>query len=126
MTTETTQPPDITDQVIEQRAAVKVLLDLIGQHAELPAPYIIVHAPFPKYQEPAKLDLQLDGPHAFEQWRQALGVATSGVAFHTTSSNSWLAVDFEHQGVGVHLVGFAAPLPAQRAHEPRDRGQVSA
>lgn len=126
MTTQTTEPATVTDRVIEQQKAVQVLLELIGQHEGLPAPYIIVHAPFPKYQEPAKLDLQLDGPDTFELWREALGAPTGGVRFHTTSSNSWLAVDFEHDGVGIHLVGFTAPMPVQRAHEPRNRDEVSA
>lgn len=126
MTTQTTQPPNTTDQAIEQQAAVQVLLDLISQNPSLPAPHVIVHAPFARHQEPARLNFQLDGSHVFEQWRRALDVPTNDVAFYTTSSNSWLAVDFEREGVRIHLVGFTAPLPAQRAHEPRDRGQVSA
>ncbi|MFF7067355.1 hypothetical protein [Streptomyces pseudovenezuelae] len=126
MTTQTTQPPAVTDQVVEQQAAVRVLLDLIGQHPELPAPYIVIHTPSVGYQEPARLNLQLDDPHSFEQWRRTLDIQPSGITFHTTASYSWLAVDFQRDGVSLHLVGFTATLPAQRAHEPRDRNEVSA
>jgi hypothetical protein len=99
-------------------------MDLVDRHEQLPDAYITIHAPFKG--SPARLDLQLDSPHDFEQWRGALAVPAADVKLHTTTSNTWLSADTTHEGVTVHLSGFYVPLTAEQLTAPRDRDEVAA
>jgi len=126
VTTESTQPPALTDRVIEQSAAVQALLNLIGKHPTLPAPYITVHGPMPETNAAAHFDLQLDSPSHFEEWRCALEAPTADVKLFFTASNVWLSIDTEYEGIRVRLSGFNVSLTALHAQAPRDREQVPA
>jgi hypothetical protein len=99
-------------------------MDLVDQHEQLPDAYITIHAPFDDW--PSRLDLQLDSPHDFEQWRSALAVPAADVKLHTTTSNTWLSADTAHQGVTVHLSGFYVPLTHAQLNAPRDTSEVAA
>ncbi|MFJ8791436.1 hypothetical protein [Streptomyces sp. NPDC102462] len=123
MTTETTaiSPPTIGGQL----PAIQALSALAEQHPTLPAAYITVQEPAPRYNTDARLDVQVDGP-AFEAWRTALGADPAAVVLHTTVSNTWLAVDTTYEGVRVHLAGFQGPLSRAQVDAPRDTTAVSA
>ncbi|MFJ8049271.1 hypothetical protein [Streptomyces luteogriseus] len=126
MTTETTQPAQLTGMCRDQVSAVQALLDLIRQHDGLPAPYITVQQPMPEYQFFPRLDLQLDTPSHFEQWRSALEALASDVELHATTSSTWLQVATSFEGICVHLSGFNVPLTSVQAQAPRDRSAVTA
>jgi hypothetical protein len=122
VTTETTAPP--ASPISGQRAAVQALMDLVDQHEQLPDAYITIHAPL--VGVPVRLDMQLDTPHDFEQWRSALAVRAADVKLHTTTSNTWLSADTTHQGVTVHLSGFYVRLTAEQLNAPRGTSEVAA
>lgn len=126
MTTETTQPAQLTGTSRDQLPAIAALLDLARQHRGLPAPYITVQQPMPEYRFFPRLDLQLDSPTHFEQWRVALEAPASAVELHATASSTWLQADTTFAGIGVHISGFNVPLTSVQAQAPRDRSAVTA
>jgi len=126
VTTETTQPAQLTGTCRDQLPAIAALLDLVRQHDGLPAPYITVQQPMPEHHFYPRFDLQLDTPCDFEQWRSALSAPASNVKLHATTSSTWLCVDTTFEGIHVHLSGFNVPLTSVQAQAPRDRSAVTA
>jgi hypothetical protein len=118
VTAETTAP------IAGQRSAVQLLADLIGQHPELPAAYIVVHEPW--RGAPSKLGLQLRTPQAFEQWRTALDVAPGNVTLHFHASDSWLSADTVRESIALNISAHGIRLTADEFTAERDREQVPA
>jgi hypothetical protein len=113
-----------TAPIAGQRSAVQLLANLIGQHAELPAAYIVVHEPW--RGAPSKLLLQLPTPQAFEQWRAALDITPVNVTLHFHASDSWLAGDTVRESIALNITAHGIRLTADEFTAPRDREQVAA
>ena len=118
MTAETTAPIAI------QGSAVQLLADLIEQHANLPAAYIVVNAPF--RGRPSTVDLQLSAPAEFEQWRTALGIGPGDVTLNFHASDSFLDARAVRGGIRLHVYAHGVRLTAAEFTAPRDREQVPA
>ncbi|WP_086768134.1 hypothetical protein [Streptomyces bobili] len=96
----------------EDAPVFEALMALAAEFAELPRPYIVVHGSGPSFV------LQLMHPSHFEAWRDALGLPTSAVKLHGTTS-VWLATSSRFRGVAFELTGHGVPLTAEQANAPQ-------
>ncbi|MFE9764658.1 hypothetical protein ACFYPC_09025 [Streptomyces sp. NPDC005808] len=115
-----------SSQLTVQRSAIQVLADLTVEHPELPAAYITIRAPW--QGEPSRLDLQLDTPTEFEQWRTALGIPSADVVLEPYGRGSWVTVHTVHEGISVTLSAHGILITQDMLTAPRtvDAVEVSA
>ncbi|WP_172384764.1 hypothetical protein [Streptomyces sp. MNP-20] len=101
----------------EQSPAVEALVTLVEMFGSLPGGYIMIHSQ--RYGGPVKLDLQLDAPQDFEQWRTCLRIAPADVALEASPGYTWLSATGRCRGVDVEITGFGVPLTYQQATTPQ-------
>lgn len=100
--------PVINDQL----PAFEALAALAEAFPQLPRPYVVVAS------VGDRVDVQLNSPEAFEEWRAALGVAPASVTLHSYGGSVWLATAVVFGGVPTELRGHGVPLtPAQAAED---------
>lgn len=123
MTTETTHHTDRVSPASVQRSAVQVLADLIDQHPELPAAYVVIHTPWDG--KPSNLTLQLDTPTGFEQWRTALGIAPDDVTLHPYGMDSWVSAEKIHEGIYLDIAAHGIALTDEQLNAPHNTQGVA-
>lgn len=106
----------------EQLSAVQVLADLINRHPDLPAPYVVIQAPFSGFD--VTVDLQVAG-HEFEPWREVLGIEPESVSLHNSQTYTWVAAQVSRAGVCIRLSGYPTPLSPEQADAPRDLSEAT-
>ncbi|WP_432124015.1 hypothetical protein [Streptomyces sp. C10-9-1] len=94
---------------------IEALVYLQATYPHLPAPYITA------YSTGAAVDLALDAPAEFEEWRVALQIPPHSVELHAFGGHVWLTADTTVRGVPVHLAGDEIPLTAEQARTPQPR-----
>lgn len=107
MITETTEP--VEPAISTQLSAFDALASLARMFPTLPGGYVMVHAPM-RYAPALRIGLQLDTPHAFEQWRAALQIAPADIDLLSNAHGTWLAATALFRGIEMRVTGFAVPL----------------
>jgi len=115
---------EITEPIAGQRSAVQVLADLAAQHPELPAAFITIHQPWSG--DPARLDMQLSTPTAFNLWRAVLDVDPNRVTLHPSGRGSWIEATTVHEGIPINISSHGILLTKDQLDAPRDTTEVSA
>ncbi|MFG2307626.1 hypothetical protein ACGFS9_02885 [Streptomyces sp. NPDC048566] len=111
MTTDNSWP------ISAQLSSLQLLLDWAAQKPELPAGYITVNRPY--RGGPAMLDLQLNTPSEFEQWRAALGIAPARVSLHPRGRGSWVEASTVIDGIRVTVAAHGILLTEDQLSAPR-------
>ncbi|MEU6216705.1 hypothetical protein ABZ845_04155 [Streptomyces sp. NPDC047022] len=93
---------------------LRALRLLAADFGQLPAPVLAVS---PIYPDRVRLSFH-DGPHEFEAWREALGIAPETVAYDVLDGGrlSSLQAFVTYAGATLELLGYAA-VPAAEAIE---------
>jgi len=121
--TETTEPRDEDGPISGQRSTIQVLADLADQHPTLPASFTTIHTP--GHGSPARLDMQLDTPTGFEQWRTALHIPAGAVTLHYCGTRSWISAETERHGTAIRLSAHGIVLTEQQVTAPRDASETA-
>lgn len=111
MKTETTAP------ITRQRSTIQLLNDLATQHPELPAAYITVNQPW--HGRPSSMDLQLQTPTDFEQWRIALGIAPARVSLHSHGRGSWVEAGTVLESIRISISSHGILITEDQLAAPR-------
>lgn len=126
MITETTEPVEAAEPAIStQLSAFDALVSLARMFPALPGGYVMVHAPT-RYAPAPRIGLQLDTPHAFEQWRAALQIAPADIDLLSNAHATWLAATAVFHGIEVRVTGFAVPLSHDVASTQQQDAVVTA
>jgi hypothetical protein len=91
--------------LLDLATAVAAVNALIAKHPLLPADEIVPSS--------SGVTVHLHGGFAdFEAWREALGIATDEVDFHTRAGGTTMRTETEFASVLVAIVGYSSLVPA--------------
>jgi len=96
--------------ISEQQPAIDALMALTALFGSLPPAYITVTDTAGNH-----VALQLDSPHDFEVWREALRIPPGSVSWHVFNASVWISASTEVYGAVVGLSGHNVPVSSEVA-----------